>query len=72
MPRATLQRPRGVRDVVAVLADVLDAVRPGDVSGRERLAEVADAARAWVQTYIDCQELEAFSFDPAVDPVPLR
>lgn len=45
---------------------------PCDVSGRERLADVAGAAGAWVQTYIDCQELEEFSFDPAVDPVPLR
>lgn len=55
-----------------MLVDVLDAVRSGDAGGRERRAEVADAARAWVQTYVDCHEIEAFSVYPAVDPVPLR
>lgn len=60
------------RKVVATLSEALDDVRPSDAQARERLAELAKAARAWVQIYVDCQELDAFSFDPAADPVRLR
>jgi len=61
-----------VRNVVGALSELVDAHRMGDEHGRARLIETAQAAAAWVQTLIDCQEVEAFSFDPHADPVPLR
>jgi hypothetical protein len=61
-----------VRNVVAALGEALDDPRPSDAQARQRLAEVVQAAWAWVQTYVDCQDLDAFSFDPAADPVRLR
>jgi hypothetical protein len=61
-----------VRNVVGALSELVDAQRVGDEHDRARLIETAEAAAAWVQTLVDCQEVEAFSFDPAADPVPMR
>jgi len=36
------------------------------------LVATAAAAAAWAQTVVDSRELEAFSFDPSVDPLSVR
>ncbi|MGH2946528.1 MAG: hypothetical protein ACRDPC_09780 [Solirubrobacteraceae bacterium] len=61
-----------LRRVVDALADCVDAQRLTDREGRARLVGTAQAAEAWARTFADCQEVEAFRFDPAADPVLLR
>jgi hypothetical protein len=61
-----------VRNVVGTLAEAVDAQRMSSPGGRERVAEVAGAAYAWAQTYLECEELERFSFDLEADPAPRR
>ncbi len=61
-----------LRNVVSALSEIVDAQRAGDEQAGTRLIATATAARAWAQTFVDCQEVDAFSFDPAADPFPLR
>lgn len=61
-----------LRNVVSALSQVADAQRAGDERARERLIETADAARAWARTFVECQVLDTYNFDPAADPLPLR
>lgn len=60
-------------NVVGALSELVGAPRPlSDRKARARLAATADAARSWAQTFVECQELEAFTFEPSADPVRLR
>jgi hypothetical protein len=54
-----------LRHLVDELGDIVDARSSG-------LIHTAQAAAAWARTFIDCRALEAFSFDPAADPVRMR
>jgi hypothetical protein len=40
-----------------------------DEEAHTRLRAAVPAAAAWIETYLDCQQVEWFSFDPAWDPV---
>jgi hypothetical protein len=55
-----------LRHVVDELGDLVDS------RSHARLIETAAAAAAWARTFVDCWELESFSFDPSADPVRLR
>jgi hypothetical protein len=60
-------------NVVGALSELVGAPRRlSDGKARVRLAATADAAHSWAQTFADCQELEAFSFEPPADPLRLR
>lgn len=61
-----------LRNVVSALSERVGADRVGDEHARSRLIETARAAGAWAQTFVECQEVDAFSFDAAADPFPLR
>lgn len=59
-------------NVVGALSELVGAPRRlGDREGRTRLTATADAARSWAQTFVDCQELEMFSFEPGEHPLRL-
>jgi hypothetical protein len=60
-----------LRSVVDRLAE-LAGERVCDERAGARLGEAAAAAQAWVETFLDCQAVAAFSFDPDVDPVGTR
>jgi hypothetical protein len=64
--------PGSLRNVVDALSEVVDAQRLHDPHGSARLVETAEAAYAWALTVRDCRALEAFSFDPSADPMPVR
>jgi hypothetical protein len=53
----------GMRHAVEALADLVLAEPSHEDAARARLIEAAEAAAAWVQTYIDVQAVEEFSFD---------
>jgi hypothetical protein len=60
-------------NAVGALSELAGAPRRlSDRKARGRLAATADAARSWAQTFVDCQELEDFSFEPPGDPLRLR
>lgn len=60
-------------NVVGALSELVGAPRRlSDRKARARLAATADAARSWTQVFIDCQALEAFSFEPPADPLRPR
>jgi hypothetical protein len=50
------------------LADLVGADSERGPKTRERLIAAATAAAAWVRTFVDCQAVEDFSFDPWADP----
>ncbi len=52
-----------MRHAVEALADLVLAEPSHDDVARIRLSEAATAAAAWIQTYIDVQAVEEFSFD---------
>ena len=56
-----------LRNVVDALSDRVTAQRLGDQAARRRLVDTARAASEWSRTFVDCHELEVFSFD-AADP----
>jgi hypothetical protein len=58
-----------LRNVASELSELVDVQRAGDDQARSRLIATAQAACGWAQTFVDLQEVEAFSFDPAADPV---
>jgi hypothetical protein len=51
------------------LGDSLRKRSKRDSGTRDRLRELAVAALAWVETYIDCEAIEWYRFDPDWDPV---
>lgn len=56
-----------MRSVAAALSELAD----GHVHGERdhgRLERTAEAASAWVQTFLDCQAVTSFNFDPSADP----
>jgi hypothetical protein len=57
------------QNVVGVLGDLLDGAPRDDTAALEKLVDAAEAARAWVETWVACQRVEWFSFDPDFDPV---
>ncbi len=65
-----------VRDVLGKVVDALsDRLRDLDPTNPERRARLvctAAAAAAWTRTFVECSELEGFSFDPDADPVSVR
>lgn len=60
-----------LRNVVGSLSELVDAQHVSDREAHARLLQTAEAAQAWARTFVECQELESFSFDPAADPVRL-
>jgi hypothetical protein len=70
----------GPADMVARLARECLAIAVKDVAqlvdadgmrgprARARLITAANAAGAWVRTFVDCQAVEESSFDPSADP----
>ncbi|MGH2944723.1 MAG: hypothetical protein ACRDPC_00315 [Solirubrobacteraceae bacterium] len=61
-----------LRRVVDALGDCVDAQRLTDAESRERLVVTAEAAEAWARTFVECQKVETFHFDPDADPMLLR
>jgi hypothetical protein len=56
--------------------DLADALRDRDASGASTdrykvLRELTAIAQAWVETYIDCDAVEWYRFDPDWDPVEI-
>jgi hypothetical protein len=58
--------------VVDALSEVVDALRLNDQHVSARLVDTAEAAYAWALSVRDCRALEAVSFDPSADPMPVR
>ena len=59
-------------NVVRALSELVGAPRRlSDRKARALLGGTADAARSWAQTFVDCQELEDFTFGPAAHPLRL-
>jgi hypothetical protein len=56
------------RRAVEALAELVAAEPPRGRELRGRLAQAAEAATAWVRTFVEAQALEDFSFDPDADP----
>ena len=57
-----------VRHVAATLGELLQTEPKADAGARAELVGTAAAAMAWTETYVECQAVEWFSFDPAADP----
>lgn len=58
------------RDAVDSAAELLrSSTTPNSVADR-KLCELATAARAWIETYIDCRAIELYSFDPDYQSPP--
>lgn len=51
------------------LAELIRESPRTDERAQGRLRHAAAAVAAWVQTYIECEALEWFNFDPDWDPV---
>jgi hypothetical protein len=70
-PASTLSDVVAVATANAVddLAELVRKPPTGDAGTQARLRGVADAAVAWVATFIECQAVEWFNFDPDWDPV---
>jgi hypothetical protein len=62
-----------IRDTMRHVVDALTALvhekAVGDPAWGARVRETAEAASAWVQTFLDCKAVERFRFDPEADPV---
>lgn len=57
------------RAAVDDLAELIRESPRTDQAAQAKLSRAATAAIAWVHTYIDCEALEWFNFDPDWDPV---
>jgi hypothetical protein len=57
-----------MRFVVQRLSELVHSGSVIDPDELARLHVTADAARAWVQTFLDCRAVETFNFDPEADP----
>lgn len=57
-----------MRNVVGALAELVSDRSVGDAAACERLRETAEAANAWVRTFLDLWALVAFNFDPSAEP----
>ena len=57
-----------VRHVAATLGELLQAEPRSDAGARAELVRTAAVAGVWTETYVACQAVEWFSFDPAADP----
>jgi hypothetical protein len=51
------------RHIVVSTAELLRSRMPSSETDR-KLRELAIAAQAWIETYIDCRAIELYSFDP--------
>lgn len=84
LPTATHEAPVSIvgpasmiSSIVAAVAvnaveDLAELVRQSlrtDVRAQRRLVDATTTVAAWVETYIECEALEWFNFDPAWDPV---
>jgi hypothetical protein len=58
-----------MRHTIETLAELASSSRLRNHATQFALSEAAAAATAWVETYRDLQAVEAFNFDPEVDPV---
>ena len=52
------------RNVVAALSELVHGTSTGDPEWHARVRNTAAAASAWVRTFLDCEAVELFSFDP--------
>jgi hypothetical protein len=59
-----------VRNAADRLGESLRSPSRPNAQTRGRLRELAVAVCAWVETYVDCQAVEWYSFDPNWDHVP--
>jgi hypothetical protein len=57
-----------MRNAVGSLADLVHDRAVEQQAGREHLRATAEAAHAWVRTYLDLQAVVAFNFDPHAEP----
>jgi hypothetical protein len=57
------------RNAIAALAELVDGPTTNDEKGRARLRATAEATTAWIQTLLDYQAVEGFSFDPSTNPL---
>ena len=56
------------RHVAATLGELLQTEPKSDADARAELVRAAAVAGLWTETYVACQAVEWFSFDPAADP----
>lgn len=54
-----------MRNVVGALSEL---VHDREAADAERLRETAEAANAWVRTFVDLRAVVAFNFDPDAEP----
>jgi hypothetical protein len=57
------------RNAVDDLAELIRDSPKTDEGNQARIRVATAAVTAWVQTYIDCEALEWFNFDPCQDPI---
>lgn len=58
--------------VVSAVEDPAELVRVSprtDLQAQSKLRDATTAVAAWVETYVECEALEWFNFDPDWDPV---
>jgi hypothetical protein len=55
------------RNVVAALSELVHGQDVGHGDWHTRVSQASGAAAAWVQTFLDCETVELFAFDPSAD-----
>lgn len=70
-PELVVDLVRGtVRNVVAAFGEFVHGKAAGDPAWHGHVRVMNDAATAWIQTFLDCEAVVLFSFDPeATGPV---
>ena len=58
-----------VGNVTAALSELAASRESRDAQGRAVLRSTAAAAAAWVETFVDCEAVVGFNFDPDADPM---
>ena len=58
-----------VGNVTAALGELAASLEARDAQGRAVLRSTAAAAAAWVETFVDCETVVGFNFDPDADPM---
>jgi hypothetical protein len=58
------------RNAVDELSELIREPQRSDGQSETRLRAAMAATSAWLETYIDCEALEWFTFDPPYDPDP--
>jgi hypothetical protein len=61
-----------MRNVVDALSELVRGKAMCDPDWHDRVRHTAEAAIAWVQTFLECENVELFRFDPAGEAIQTR